>query len=97
MPRPGEHAVGAHAQCLAAGAQHLAVGIVAHCSYNLAGFAQTGEVVQNIAHHATHGQMQPTGIGIPHDQGREALAVNVHVGAADAGNVRFRQKQPPIP
>ena len=34
MPRPGEHAVGAHAQCLAAGAQHLTVGIVAHCSYN---------------------------------------------------------------
>ena len=96
MPRPGEHTLGAHAQSLAAGAQHLAVGVVAHCGHDLAGFAQAGEVVQNIAHHAAHGQMQSSGVGIPHDQGREALAVDVHICAADTGDVRFGQKQPSV-
>ena len=80
MPRPDA--------CGGAGAaQHVAVCITAHSAAQLHRQAQTAQVVADVAAHAARRKMQAAGVGIPHYDGSVALAVDVHVRAADPGNV----------
>lgn len=80
MPRPD-------ARGGAGAAQHVAVCITAHSAAQLHRQAQTAQVVADVAAHAARRKMQAAGVGIPHYDGSVALAVDVHVRAADPGNV----------
>ena len=83
---------GAHAQLSAGIQQHAAVDVVAHGAHQFAPLAQAGEIVQNVAGHAAHRHVQPAGVGIPHDEGGKALAVDVHIGSADARHIALAQE-----
>ena len=92
MILPHQQPPGAHAQRGAGVQQHAAVDVAAHGAHQLATLAQTGEIVQNIAGHAAHRHMQTAGVGVPHDEGGKALAVDVHVGPANPRHIALTQE-----
>lgn len=61
--------------------------IVAHDGNQANRFAQSGQIFADIAANAAQRGMQRTGVGIPHDKLTIALAVDIHIRAADTGNI----------
>ena len=61
--------------------------IVAHDGNQANRFAQSGQIFADIAANAAQRGMQRTGVGIPHDELTIALAVDIHIRAADTGNI----------
>ncbi len=54
---------------------------------------QQAQIVGDVAAHAAGGEGDGAGVGIPHDEGREGLAADVHIhGAHNGGMIHF-----PIP
>ena len=69
---------------------HLAVEVRADGGDQAGADAEAGEVFQHIARDAAGGGAQAAGVGIAHDDGRAAFAVDVDIRRADAEDVGLR-------
>ena len=61
--------------------------IVAHDGNQAHVFAEPRQIFADIATNAAQRGMQRTGVGIPHDELAVAPAVDIHIRAADTGNI----------